>query len=483
MGFTRADTKHSEGPGGLVFAAGSAERSALLESTLVRVHAPLDFDDPWDLLETALARGEEVFAWRDGRTGLCALGLGVSESVAPRGAGRFLEAQRTCSRWCEECAEVVLGLEDTRVEGLPLAFGGFSFSGRVGRGEVRWEGWADGRLVIPETIVWQKGRDRGLVFTQRKRRGERVDNVCEMALERQEGLRRELRRAGDRQSDPAQAGLDSRHGDGEAWRGLVAMATEAISAGQMQKVVLARGVELTPPAGQVFDTTATLRKLRAEHPGAFVFCTGDKARGCFLGATPELLVRLEGRQVRTDVLAGTAPRGESPERDQDLGMSLLDSAKDRHEHALTVNAIEAALEPLCKPLNVGDTDLRKLKEVQHLSTPIEGVLNAPTNVLALVEALHPTPAVGGLPRERALDWIDGSEALERGWYAGPVGWVGTRGQGSFAVAIRSALVKPAGAYAFVGAGIVSASDPTLEWRETGLKLETISGALVTREDR
>ena len=176
--------------------------------------------------------------------------------------------------------------------------------------------------------------------------------------------------------------------------------------------------------------------------------------------------------------AGSARRGATEEEDRRLGEVLRADPKELHEHAVVVQALREGLEPLCSRLDIPEApDLLCLPNVQHLHTPIEGLLNADRGVLELVERLHPTPAAGGLPRDAALPLIRQWEPFDRGWYAGPVGWVDGRGDGDFAVAIRSALIRRQEAFLYAGCGIVAGSDPEREYAESCLKLRPMLWAL------
>jgi isochorismate synthase len=243
----------------------------------------------------------------------------------------------------------------------------------------------------------------------------------------------------------------------------------------VEKVVLAR--QVTARAERSIDAAAVLRRLREGYPQCtvFAFARGD---ACFLGATPERLVRLEGRAVRADPLAGSAARGATEDEDRRLGDALLADEKERREHGLVVGAVRDALEPVCSHLDVPETpELLRMPNVQHLHTPIRGVLAGEASILELVERLHPTPAAGGLPRDAALSLIRRYEPFDRGWYAGPVGWVDGGGNGEFAVAIRSALLRGHEALLYAGCGIVAGSDPEREYAESCLKLRPMLWAL------
>ena len=195
----------------------------------------------------------------------------------------------------------------------------------------------------------------------------------------------------------------------------------------------------------------------------------------FLGASPERLVSRRGSLVETDALAGTAKRGAD---DASIERSLLESAKDRHEHALVVRAIAEVLGPWSSSLDVPDEPrIRSLRNVFHLWTPIRAVFREDKHVLALVDALHPTPAVAGTPRDRATSWIATHEPSARGWYTGAVGWIDAAGDGDFAVAIRAGVVGPEDVWLYAGAGLVEGSDPLAEYAETRAKQAPMLAAL------
>jgi len=250
----------------------------------------------------------------------------------------------------------------------------------------------------------------------------------------------------------------------------------AIRRGEAAKVVLAasRTVDTTVP----LDPLAVLSRLRAAQPGCFHFMIAPRPGLALVGATPERLVRVRGDRVETVALAGSARRDVDPAVDGALGSALLASAKDRVEHELVVRAIVATLGAHAIDVEAPpEPRLRRLATIQHLETPIGARLAGPGDVLALAARLHPTPAVGGTPREAALGVIRAVEAGGRGWYAGGVGWLNGRGDGDLAVAIRSVLIAGRAATAYAGAGIVAASDPAAEAREIALKLEVALGAV------
>ncbi|MFB6129513.1 MAG: isochorismate synthase MenF, partial [Salinigranum sp.] len=256
-----------------------------------------------------------------------------------------------------------------------------------------------------------------------------------------------------------------------------------IRAGELRKVVLAQALDVTLDAP--LSVPDVLARLGETYPECHRFLVepdpGEgRPRASFFGATPERLVSLRGRDVETGALAGTTGRGDTPEEDAWLREELLGSDKNVHEHELVVEAICDQLAPLAGSVETGERTVRRLATVQHLFTPIAAELDADEHVLSLVEALHPTPAVGGLPPARALETIRETEPFDRGWYAAPVGWFDAEGEGTFAVALRSAVAEGTSATLFAGVGVVADSDPDSEWDEAQLKYRPILDELEAR---
>ncbi|MFD1642562.1 isochorismate synthase [Halohasta litorea] len=259
----------------------------------------------------------------------------------------------------------------------------------------------------------------------------------------------------------------------DSWRGGVTAATDRIAAGDLQKVVLAQVLEVDLAAD--LEVGDILSRLGEKYPSCTRFLVEPEGPEppAFFGATPERLVSLRGRTVETDALAGTTGRGETPAEDEWLADELLADPKNVHEHALVAETIREQLAPFAASVSTGDRQIKRLATVQHIHTPITAELAADTHVLSLVEALHPTPAVGGLPPDRALETIRETEPFDRGWYAAPIGWIDAAGNGTFAVGLRSAVATRRRATLFAGVGIVGDSDPDREWDEVELKFRPI----------
>jgi menaquinone-specific isochorismate synthase len=263
--------------------------------------------------------------------------------------------------------------------------------------------------------------------------------------------------------------------DQAEWTAMVRWALEAIAAGRLDKVVFARKVALE--LDREVDPLRVLSHLQATTPGCFHFAFGPPTGPTFVGASPERLVRRDGRQVLSEAVAGTRKRGGTPAADAALREELLTSAKERREHAFVQRAIQRALDPLCQTLDGADTPSElALARGRHLHAPIRGTLRPDTTTTDLLKALHPTPAVGGVPADAALAAIRDQEPFDRGWYAGPVGWVASDAA-DFAVAIRSGLLAPTTLALFSGAGIVEGSVPDREWDEIEQKIGDFAAVL------
>ncbi|MDY7231616.1 isochorismate synthase [Hyalangium rubrum] len=395
----------------------------------------------------------------------------VGQAVAGWGEAAVREA-RSAAEVNEVLSTLASRAEIRWMEGVPKGmpgpwFGGMRFAASA-PSDARWEAHGFARWTMPEVLAWRVGT--GV-------------KVAAFALEDAGGedlVRSRLERV--RASFPdsyyhPKGGvvglqLSSSRQDFEA---RVSRALEAINAGCIQKVVMARAVEAVGSAP--FDLVEVLARLREQNPRCVTFLFRAKSETAFLGATPETLCRVEGRTLETEALAGSAAPGQAE--------GLGGSDKESREHQSVVRYILSALRPVAEHVTAdAEPSLLTLKNVVHLRTGIRAELREGVSPAQVVAALHPTPAVGGVPREHALGFLHEHEALDRGWYAGPVGWIGPSGA-HMAVALRSALVTGAHARLFVGAGIVQGSSAEAEWRETEMKslamLRALGGSDVRRE--
>ncbi|MDQ6672885.1 MAG: isochorismate synthase [Chloroflexota bacterium] len=392
--------------------------------------------------------------WMRPTSGDALVGIGAASTLTGHGANRFRHIRE---QWRELLAEAVSDDPPEQAFGGPLLLGGFSFDPTRRRSSDLWTGFPDARLVLP---------DRMLVV--REGRAWLTHNVVVRphAASQQH----------TQPPTPAANGVDPTL-SAEQWQTLVGSIGRGIRTGQLgvQKVVLARAEQIQQ--ARPIDSQLVVRNLAESYPACTVFAV---ARGdaCFVGATPERLIALRDGTASTLALAGSFPRGATPDEDQRAAERLLQDPKERAEHAIVVAAVREALAQVCTRV-ISDTQprLKQLSNVQHLLTPIRAAVAAGVGILDLVERLHPTPAVGGFPTHRALELIREREALDRGWYAGPIGWMNRAGEGEFVVGIRSALLNGSSATLFAGCGIVGESDPAREYAESGWKLQPMRAAL------
>jgi len=254
----------------------------------------------------------------------------------------------------------------------------------------------------------------------------------------------------------------------EEWCGNIDIAKDILNSTELDKIVLARKTTLT--CSGPLNPGDVLIRLRASVRNCFLFCFQFGSEHAFVGASPELLYSRDSNNIYCEAIAGTRHRGVSAEDDITLGNELLNSDKDRYEHRLVMDDIEDTLRLLCSTYKADpEVTLLKLPRLQHLYAKYEGLLNDNVSDAFILECLHPTPAVGSSPKREYERLHDHLEPFDRGWYAGPIGWIGSEGA-IFAVGIRSALVKDRQISLFSGAGIVADSDGHHEWEEIEHKI-------------
>ncbi len=438
--------------------------------TLVSVTLALEAHDPLALFARGAALSPHRFFWAHPQSRMSFAGLGMAWTAASAGARRFADAAES---WRALCADALVDGPADAFGAGPLALGGFRFDPERAHDPL-WEGFPDGLLTLPRVLLALDGDECRLTVNSVLRPGGRAPDDLAALLQRIAPLL-----AGARQTLAPTLATDRLRAQGgmaaDAWSAMVRSAVERLAQGGMDKVVLARSSTVVGP--HPFDPAAALARLRAAYPNCFSFAL-ERGPRCFLGASPERLVSLRGGKIAATCLAGTTARGTTPEEDARLGQALLDSPKDRVEHAIVLRELLAELADVAAGLSAPDTPaLMRLPNVQHLFTPVAGRAAPGVGVLDLVARLHPTPAVGGSPRGDALGLIRASEPVERGWYAAPLGWVDARGEGEFAVALRSGLLHGTAATLYAGCGIVAASDPEREYAESQLKLRPMLSAL------
>jgi isochorismate synthase len=400
------------------------------------------------------------------RDGFVLAGLGQAAVLDAGGPGRFREvaaAARELGRraFCDDSAGGPAGAG-------PVFVGGFAFA-HDGGGSPEWSPLAPASLVLPEVSF-------------ARHRGEARMTVC-VAVDGDEAqaalLERLLARLAELapaampllDPDPVERARVASVAPPSHYEHAVERAVERIRAGGLEKVVLAREVRVH--AGRDHDPGAVLGALREVFPACFCWCVGTPELA-FVGASPELLVRRDGARAQSVALAGTTRRSADPAVDDHLGEQLARNPKEREEQAIVARRIERTLEPVSVWVTVAEQPvLVKVHNVQHLATPIRAQLADPVPAVELAGLLMPTPAVGGEPRAAALPLIPALEGLDRGWYAGAVGWTDLAEDGEFCVALRCALLRGAVAHLYAGCGIVRDSVPADELAESEVKLQAL----------
>jgi len=476
----------------------AAEARRLGEPRLAAFRLSVPACDPLDLF--AAAAGGERFFFEAPARGVALAAAGAVARVESEGPARFAEAGAaarallgtlrvagargdradadTRAEVAPDAGRLAAEAESARPplppEAGPLLVGGFAFDDATPRGA--FASFPALAFALPAVALTRRHGRAWCTLAARVAPGAEPEAVARSLEARAAALLAPRPRAATGERAP-RFGLAADRSP-EAFRGGVRRALAEIAAGELEKVVLARACTLTSPDG--FDAARVLAALRRAQPRCTAYAVG-RGDACFVGATPECLLRLEDSRLETGALAGSAPRGRTPREDAAFAAALRESKKEQAEHAVVRRAIEAALAPCCEAVEAPEAPgLLRLEGIQHLATPIRARLarRGPEDLFALLARLHPTPAVSGAPREAARAFLAAHEGLARGWYAGGIGWMSPRGDGEIAVALRGALLRGRRATLAAGAGIVEGSDPDAELAETTLKLRAVLGALV-----
>jgi menaquinone-specific isochorismate synthase len=434
---------------------------------LVSISIAVDALDPLAVLESIFEPGEPHFYAERPDIGSAIAGAETAAAFESTGPGRFEAVQR----WIDAMLQDTIAVGDVSAPfGGPHFFTGFAFADEVEAGEP----FAAARVFVPR---WQVAR-AGAVTTAVANFLVPPDAELNALAERVWRAHRKFGGFRYRETLPTEPSVEAIFQVREAgdYRAVVAKAVARIEAGEFTKIVLARAQEFG--SDQPLHPLRVLNGLRQRFPDCYAFSLANGKGQSFIGASPERLVRVSKGVLETEALAGSIRRGAGASEDAALAGTLLRSEKDRREHQHVLAAITARLEHLgLAPEYAAEPGLRRLANVQHLHTPIRAALPEHVRLLAVLAALHPTPAVGGAPLAAAVAAIRGLENFPRGLYAGAIGWSNARGGGEFFVGLRSALVDGGMARVYAGAGIVAGSTPEKEFAETELKFKAMLEAL------
>ncbi|WP_232713444.1 isochorismate synthase [Bacillus xiapuensis] len=352
----------------------------------------------------------------------------------------------------------------------PLLFGGFSFDPQQQQ-EREWSNYSPAFFYVPEFMLTVMDGESYLttnLMCTPYDTDDLIDHIERKKIRLFHETDASSANAGDRFSGMVEQ-------DTNAWKQAVDQVVKSIKQdSKLKKVVLAR--KITADFDGDLSSDHVLERLLSQQPESFIFSL-ENMESCFLGASPERLVRKRNQVVLSTCLAGSSKRGQTKAEDENLGEKLLNDRKNRVEHDYVVQMIRREMSALCEDVDVPSTPtLMKVRDIQHLYTPVIGYTNE-DSILPFVEKLHPTPALGGLPNDKALREIRRLEMMDRGFYGAPVGWMDYRKNGEFAVAIRSGLLHKQRAVLYAGCGVVENSDPESEFIETGIKFRPMLRAI------
>lgn len=447
------------------------------DAGILSITLPIAGIDPLAALELN-SEYQEKFYWNHPSNGVSISAAGKVRELKSTGKYRFADIAAQ-TRELKKSIQAYTAY-DHYMAG-PLLLGGYSFNDH-NIGTV-WKTFGASTFVLPEWMLVEIGQLHLLTLTIEKENytADEVYQIVISKITRFLNLASELPPAEkDCSLQPTILCTLQKPEDKLKWTRKVDTAKQYIKEKKFDKIVLARS--LTVESKARLRPTLLAHRLRESYPDCYNFLIQKNEHTSFLGATPERLATFKDGNLQTEGLAGSISRGRSALEDASLAQTLMRSSKDLNEHQFVVKAIQHSLERLSNIVKrPKQPQIKKLQNVQHLFTPIHAEIKKGVQIHDLIKELHPTPAVGGYPREQSFSYIHEIEQIDRGWYAAPVGWFNLNGFGEFAVAIRSALIQGNKAELFAGCGIVADSDPDKEWNETLLKFRPLMDALTMFE--
>lgn len=428
------------------------------ETQLVVVTKKVQAIDPIRFFERAKKLEENRVFWASADGSFCVAGVGEQIEITTT----HTNDQQMNHVWNELTKQAVV-YNPYNVIGTGLfAIGGMDFDPLSERTTL-WKNFKPNQFIVPKYFIT---RHMDSFFYTVSLQVNKSANITELVEELAQ-VEAELLDGKEENRIPATV---AQHQviEPEQWRNTVQLAVDEIKKDKFRKVVLAR--ELRLKLDKEAEIGSILNRLLTTQPNSYVFAF-EKQQDCFLGATPERLVKVEGNQLFSTCLAGTAARGQGEKEDAEIAMTeLLNDEKNLEEHGYVVKMIQDAITPYCTDIKIADAPIvLTLKNLQHLYTPVSAQLKKEFTIFDIIYALHPTPALGGVPTDKSLQFIRDYELLDRGWYGAPVGWLDGKQNGEFAVAIRSGLIQGEEASLFAGCGVMKDSDPWKEFEETSIK--------------
>ena len=428
------------------------------DERLVSITKRIEETDPLSFFHAAKQIGENRTFWTSASLQLWLVGAGRAHQISSD-YSRFEETEQQWDRVLDKA--FVHNPYEVPGTGL-VALGGMSFDPKKETTKL-WDKFKPSQFTIPKFLLTKYDNTYYFTINVSVNKNDHAKQLAEelLLMEKQllvshEGMTDELNITNEFEIDP------------EKWKSSVRKAMEEIARDKAEKIVLAREVRLK--FDRKADISTVLTNLINTQPNSYIFAY-EIDDDCFVGATPERLVKLEGNNLLSTCLAGTAPRGKTKLEDMKIADELLNDEKNREEHHFVVKMINDAIRDYCTEITIPENPVvYPLRNLQHLYTPVTATIKKSYSIFDIIKQLHPTPALGGTPRAESLAFIREHELLDRGWYGAPIGWMDSNHNGEFAVAIRSALIQGDEASLFAGCGVVKDSDPESEYEETKIKL-------------
>ncbi|MBD1380267.1 isochorismate synthase [Metabacillus arenae] len=422
------------------------------------------------------SQGEEAFLgerffWKAPGHNLTIVGLGKEDKISTddHTNNRFHYIENIWKQLKESYINNI-NLDRSHQATGPILFGGFSFD-PLKEKDQKWDTFSEANLMLPKLMYTLEEGNGFLTINQLVYPNDSFSHC----IKHYDELKNYASVSGHFSCGFQEIEYRMEEKNTREWLDAIKQATKQIRRGEFNKVVLAREVSLS--FNKTVDIYRVLASLIEEQTSSYIF-SFEKGRQCFVGATPERLVKKEKDQLLSTCLAGSIKRGQTVKEDEQLGLELLNDPKNLEEHAFVVKMISDAVSDCCETLDVPkEPALLKTKNIQHLYTPVKGKMKPGFSLWDLIEKLHPTPALGGYPKEKAIEKIRELEPMHRGWYAGPIGWIDANDNGEFAVALRSGLIEDDQVSLYAGCGIVKDSVPEREYYETQIKLNPMLSAL------
>lgn len=437
---------------------------------LVSMTEKIDDIDPIIYFEAAKVLDKDRVFWSSTADDFYIVGVGSALEMSAE-YSRFESIEK---QWNARLKEAIIHNPDHVAGTGILALGGMTFDPSREKSTL-WEKYPSSQFIVPEYMLTINNGQYYFTVTYQVTKNDDVATIT-TEINRQKRL---LLESDISLPNGAQV-IKKEEVKVEEWMKVVDQAIEAIHHEHMKKIVLAREMRLK--LNKTVEIGVMLEKLLHMQTNSYIFAV-ERGDNCFIGATPERLVKLSGRELLSACVAGTAPRGKTTIEDHEISYSLFNDGKNREEHGYVVEMIRQAMENHCTDIVIPhEPVIYPLKNLQHLYTPVTATLKDDYSIFDVIEQLHPTPALGGVPREKSLTFIREHELVDRGWYGAPIGWLDSNRHAEFAVAIRSGLIQGDEASLFAGCGIMKDSDPILEYEETNIKFLPILSVLEEHDE-